>query len=463
MSTPDEVQPTPPLSRRAARDAAQEAAAVPVNTPSPSSAEPAVVASPAPMTEDGVMTSPDADLPAARPRRDGETDGGALTNMDDLFAAAPDAQIVKKQGKRKRRKGCLIWLIVFVVLAGGLTAAGVVVNNVYGEQIRERLGWGEPKDYDASQQPGPDVNVTISEGDSGAAISETLFEAGVTKTSDAVYDYLVGLDTQPNFFPGVYTLQTKLPSSVAVEQLVDPARKLERAMLIREGETAARIYPALAEALGVPVEQVTAAAADPSAYGVPADSLEGWLFPATYTFDEGTTPQQAIQRLVDRTVESLNSAGVPEADRQRILIVASIIQREGKTIDFPKVSRVIYNRMDESNNETFGKLQMDSTAQYGYGELHAGAVGSSQEALDDKNPWNTYQVVGLPIGPIASSGDAAIDAAMHPADGPWLYFVTVNLDTGETIFTNTYAEHLTYVQQWRDWCATHPDSGCYAQ
>ena len=67
---------------------------------------------------------------------------------------------------------------------------------------------------------------------------------------------------------------------------------------------------------------------------------------------------------------------------------------------------------------------------------------------------------GLPIGPIANPGDVAIDAAMHPADGPWLYFVTVNLDTGETVFTNTYGDHLTSRRSVRAWCADHPDAGC---
>ena len=102
-----------------------------------------------------------------------------------------------------------------------------------------------------------------------------------------------------------------------------------------------------------------------------------------------------------------------------MLTVASIIQREARfEDDFYKVSRVIENRLDPSNQQTYGLLQMDSTAQYGYGEMHDGTVSSSQEALDDPNLWNTYIHPGLPVGPIANPGDVAIDAAMHPADGP---------------------------------------------
>ena len=92
--------------------------------------------------------------------------------------------------------------------------------------------------------------------------------------------------------------------------------------------------------------------------------------------------------------------------------------------------------------------------------MHDGTVSSSAEALEDDNPWNTYKHAGLPVGPIANPGDTAIRAAMEPVEGPWLYFVTVNLDTGETVFTNTYNEHLQAVEQWRSWCADNPDSGC---
>jgi UPF0755 protein len=209
--------------------------------------------------------------------------------------------------------------------------------------------------------------------------------------------------------------------------------------------------------VALPIEDFQAAIADPAAYGVQADSLEGWLFPAMYTFDPGVTAADVIRTMVDRTAESLDAAGVPVEDRQRVLTIASIIQREARfENDFYKVSRVIQNRLDPSNQQTYGLLQMDSTAQYGYGEMHDGTVSSSQEALEDDNLWNTYVHPGLPIGPIANPGDVAIDAAMHPADGPWLYFVTVNPDTGETVFTETVQEHERYVAQWQDWCSANP-------
>jgi UPF0755 protein len=252
-----------------------------------------------------------------------------------------------------------------------------------------------------------------------------------------------------------------MTSAAALEALEDPENKLENSAQLPEGLTMDQSLTRLADGTGIPLEDFEAAVSDPSVYGVDADSLEGWLFPLTYTFDPDVTAEDVIRTLVDRTVTSLDDAGVPQDRRNEILTIASIIEREARfQDDFFKVSRVIQNRLDPSNTETHGLLQMDSTVQYGYGEMHDGSVSTSTEARNDDNPWNTYMHAGLPVGPIANPGDLAIDAAMNPADGPWLYFVTVNLDTGETVFTTTYSEHLKAVEQWRAWCADNPDSGC---
>jgi len=173
------------------------------------------------------------------------------------------------------------------------------------------------------------------------------------------------------------------------------------------------------------------------------------------TLGSYSTEYVVRDRFVYHRAESLDAAGVPAEDAQRVLTIASIIQREGLTADFPKVSRVIQNRLDIDM-----KLQMDSTAQYGYGSLHEGVVSSSAEALEDDNAWNTYVREGLPAGPIANPGDKAIDAAMHPAEGPWLYFVTWNMDTGETIFSATYEEHQAGIDQWHAWCDANDNRGC---
>jgi UPF0755 protein len=394
---------------------------------------------------------------------------GQSAGLDDLFTGRSSSDdighVPPPADKRKRRIGGWIALAVVLLLLGGIAAGGLWVWNTYEDKIREFMGWEEPKDYEEGLATG-EALVTIASGDNGSTISQSLYDAGVTKTPEAFYDMLVDTAQNPTFYPGVYSLQQKMTSAAALAALQDPANKLENSALLREGLTVDQTLPIISEGVGIPLEELQAAVADPTAYGVAVDPaiaaaggqpLEGWLFPAMYTFDPGVTAQQVIQTMVDRTVQSLDAAGVPVEDRQRILTIASIIQREASfEADMQKVSRVIQNRLDSSNQQTFGLLQMDSTAQYGYGEMHDGTVSSSQEALDDPNPWNTYQNSGLPIGPIANPGDVAIDAAMHPADGPWFYFVTVNPDTGETVFTETVQEHERYVAQWQEWCAANP-------
>lgn len=454
--TPAGAPPGIPLTRRAAREARTGAISV--------QSAPDVAAERTPPQGEPPQHEPPQQ--AAEPEAEApEGEAPPPASIEGLFGAdaAPTPAAGKGRHDRDRRKSRVAaWVVFGVVIAiiGGIGAGAAYVWATYEQPIRAFMGWEDPKDYEDGLATG-EVTVTIVSGDTGATISRTLYEAGVTMTPDAFYDHLIETAQNPTFMPGVYALQQKMTSAAALEAIKDPANRLENSAQLREGLTVAQTLQRLADGVGLPLEELEAAVADPSVYGVSADSLEGWLFPATYTFDPGVTATQVIQRMVDRTVESLDAAEVPVERRQEILTIASIIEREARyEDDFYKVSRVIQNRLDPSNRETSGLLQMDSTAQYGYNEMHSGSASSSAEALEDDNPWNTYVHPGLPVGPIANSGDRAIDAAMHPADGPWLYFVTVDLSTGETVFTETFAEHQEAVKQWRAWCRENPDGGC---
>lgn len=433
------VDSTPPSpgSRRARREAAQSEASAP-------QPEPQAPADRAPRGTDDADGSDAAVEAPAKP---------AAAALDDLFEAEHDGEHARP-AKKKRRTGCLVALIIVLALIGGAVSGGAWAWNTYGDQISDVMGWGEPEDWEAGIATG-EALVTIREGDTGAPVSTALYEAGVTKTEEVFYDYIVDENIAVTFYPGVYRLQQKMTAAAALEALQDPANKSENTVSIQEGGTIESSLPLISEGVGIPQEELDAAVADPSAYGVTAETLEGWLFPAVYTFDPEATATQVIQRMVDRTRQSLEAAGVPAEDEQRILTIASIIEREGRLDDFTKVSRVIQNRLDDGM-----KLQMDSTAQYGYGELHAGVVSTSDEAQFDENDWNTYVIDGLPKGPIANPGDAAIDAAMHPADGSWLYFVTINPASGETVFSTTYDEHQAAIETWHEWCRDNPDQGC---
>lgn len=459
---------TAPLSRREAREAAARAGgAAPEAAPTELPGE---AARPTPVDP---AAEPAAARAAQADRSAGVATAVASPDISDLFAGSRSTDdigdVPPPRDTRRRRIGGWIALGIVLLLVGGIAAGGLYVWNTYEDKIREFMGWEEPKDYEEGMATG-EALVTISSGDVPSTISQTLYDAGVTKTPEAFYEMLIDTGRNPTFYPGVYTLQQKMTSEAALAALEDPANKLENSALLREGLSVEQSLPILAESLGIPIEDFQAAVADPTLYGVPVDEgvvaaggqpLEGWLFPAMYTFDPGVTAQDVIARLVGETIARLDAAGVPEADRQEILTKASIIQREARyEADMQKVARVIENRLDPANQETFGLLQMDSTAQYGYGEMHDGTASTSEEAQFDDNPWNTYVVTGLPVGPISNPGETAISAAMNPADGDWLYFVTVNLDTGETVFTSNLADHNRAVAQWQAWCVDNPDSGC---
>ena len=358
----------------------------------------------------------------------------------------------KRPGRGKR---IAIVLVITAVLLGGLGAAGAYLWSQFGDRISEALGWTS-NDYEGTGTG--DTIIVITPGEIGEDVAASLAEADVVKTSEAFYKLLLAQDPAVEFQPGSYRLKLQMSSQAALDALQDPANRMQLTAMIPEGKTVAQTLELVSAGGDIPLEELQAAAEDPAAFGLPAgvDSLEGWLFPATYEFESDTTGAQAIQRLVDQQKLVLDEAGVAEADRERVLTIAAMIQREGGRIeDFGKVSRVIQNRLAQDM-----RLQMDSTAQYGMGQHEDGSVWSTDEALADDNPWNTYVHKGLPKGPIANPGRDAINAALNPEPGEWLYFVAINLDTRESAFSVTQEEHETAVARLTEWCSANPGKGC---
>jgi UPF0755 protein len=140
---------------------------------------------------------------------------------------------------------------------------------------------------------------------------------------------------------------------------------------------------------------------------------------------------------------------------ERTMIVASIVEGEvSGDADRAKVARVIENRLKDTTGPTKGLLQMDSTVHYAVKKR--GKAGTTDADRQSASPYNTYRVQGLPPGPINNPGAASIAAAASPAAGSWLFFVTVNPDTGETRFATTPAEHQANVNQFNQWCRDNP-------
>ncbi|WEO75704.1 endolytic transglycosylase MltG [Cryobacterium sp. SO2] len=441
--------PTPPLSSPADSAAADHSSAawaaehnpfagLGFGTPADGSADAPVAGREAVPGEDGSVRPPGRTSSRANRR-------ARLSAQLDDQAAAP----------KKSRKGAWGCLIVLVIILGLMGAAAFALQGPISQLIAATQ---EPEDYEGSGSG--EVLVMIHDGDTGSDIANTLLDQDVVKSYDAFYDLLLAQPTDPVFQPGAYLLASQMSSQAALTALQDPATRQELTVVIPEGTAAVDVLASLSEGTDIPLADLQAAAADLSGFGLPAEAttLEGFLFPATYTFQPGVTAHDAIKTLVDRQFQALDEAGVPAADRWKTIVMASLVQREaGLRDDYYKVAKVFYNRLDPAQWDS-GLLQSDATVAYGTGNTHL-VTTTDAERADANNAYNTYVHPGLPVGPISNPGDLAIDATLHPADGTWLFFVTWNLDTGETIFSTTAAEHDAGVEKWLAWMDEHPEYG----
>ncbi|TFD93962.1 endolytic transglycosylase MltG [Cryobacterium lactosi] len=357
--------------------------------------------------------------------------------------------------EKKSRKGAWGCLVVVLVLLGLMGAAALALQGPISQFVAATQ---PPGDYEGSGSG--EVLVMIHDGDTGSDIANTLVAQDVVKSYDAFYKLLLAQAADPVFQPGAYLLASQMSAQTALDALQDPETRQDLTVVIPEGTAAVDVLASISEGTEIPLADLEAAAADLSGFGLPAEatSLEGFLFPATYTFQPATSAHDAIKTLVDRQFEALDAAGVAPADRWSTIVMASLVQREaGLRDDYFKVARVFYNRLDPAQWES-GLLQSDATVAYGTGNTHL-VTTTDAERADANNAYNTYVHPGLPVGPISNPGDLAIDAALHPADGTWLFFVTWNLDTGETIFSSTVEEHDAGVAKWLDWMDEHPEYG----
>jgi UPF0755 protein len=242
-----------------------------------------------------------------------------------------------------------------------------------------------------------------------------------------------------------------MSSAAAVEAMVNPEAAPQ--VVIPEGFALPQIQARMIES-GMAEDEVTAAIEDrtPQDYGLDIDapSLEGYLFPATYDLQPGTTAEAVVQQMVDRTAHELSDAGIADDEANEILTLASLVEIESPADPEVRrqVARVFLNRSGD-DSATNGLLQSDATIAYIHG-ARDDLTTTAEERADD-NPYNTYMHEGLPPGPINSPGRSAVDAAMDPAEGDWQFFVAVDPDTGETRFAETYDEHLENVEEYRAW------------
>ena len=297
-----------------------------------------------------------------------------------------------------------------------------------------RIGPSTAPDYpiNTTLSAASEVIIDIPAGSSGSAIAVLLFDSEIIKSSEAFFRVAVGDKRSEKIAPGNHRLTKTISAQQALDQLLDPER-IPNLIKVYEGSWKSEIAKSLVK-YGFSANEVGRALATANLPDGFRDS-EGLLFPAQYSFVKGTTANEAVQAMIDRFTQEPAAKelllGTQKFKPSQLLTIASIIQAEGEQKDFAKVSSVIYNRLKIGM-----PLQMDSTVHF-VKKLRGEIFLSSQSTLIN-SPYNTYKKYGLPPGPICSPGADAISAALKPAVGDWLYFITVA--PGDTRFTKSLEE-----------------------
>jgi UPF0755 protein len=317
-------------------------------------------------------------------------------------------------------------------------AAGLVVALFTFSLFLIRSQSNSAPDFDriTSVQGLPEVVVEIPQGATGSQIASVLYDAGVVKSSQAYFRVAVGDPRSQKVAPGSHRLTLKISAAQALDQLLDPDR-IPNLIRVAEGAWKSEVQKAFVD-YGFTKSEVKSAFSQlklPEGFS----NSEGLIFPAQYSFPEGTSVQAAAQAMVDRFSDDPNGRkllqGNKEFSAQKLLTIASIVQAESTDQDFSKVARVIYNRLKIGM-----PLQMDSTVHF---IMQArGDIFLSTKSTMLNSPYNTYRKFGLPPGPISSPGSQAIKATLEPLEGDWLYFITVA--PGDTRFTSSFDQFNTW-------------------
>lgn len=316
-----------------------------------------------------------------------------------------------------------------------------------------------------------DVVIQIGDGDSTNAIGGELTTAGVVASAKAFVKASKNNDKVLSLQPGYYVLKTQMSGAAAVTMLTGPGARVGELQVRAgtqldditqpNGSVTPGVYSLLSKAscatlngksTCVPPDDLRKAvqSADLAAMGVPdwaasatakntdAHRLEGLVAPGVYDVKPGWDAGQLLGSVLKSSTTKIQAAGLTSASTMQdqtpyqVLIIASLIEREGLTPDFGKISRVIYNRLDKDM-----VLEFDSTVNY---VLDKPVLLTTDADRGKPGPYNTYMHRGLTPTPIGAPSTEAIEAALHPADGAWLFFVKCDKN-GVSCFATTQAEH----------------------
>ncbi|MGH3569726.1 MAG: endolytic transglycosylase MltG [Pseudonocardia sp.] len=320
------------------------------------------------------------------------------------------------------------------------------------------------------------VVVEVRDGATTTQIGGVLARSGVVAGAEAFTEAALSENRIRSVQPGYYQMRLRMSGGSAVALLLDPAARVGR-LEIRggvqlddtrapDGTVAPGVLTLVSRATCAAVDgqqrcvsvedlRATMADTDPTELGVPewavadvraadpARRLEGLFLPGLYDVQPGTSAAEVLSRVVEASAARLEASGLVAGaqavglEPYQVLIISSLVEKEGITPDMPNVARVIYNRLADEQ-----RLELDSTVNY---PLDIQSLRTTREARARVGPYNSYAVTGLPPTPIAAPGRDAVAAAIAPADGPWLFFVRCQPD-GTSCFGETLEEHQVNVE-----------------
>ena len=365
------------------------------------------------------------------------------------------------------RTGRTTRFLLLAAVIGVVLAFGFMAFRNLNSQV------GAAPDYDG--QGSGNALLHVEPGDSLGMVGDRLFDIGTIASTRAFVSAATGTPVE-GIQPGYYQVQEEMSAASAVAALSDPENRVGfidvkpggRLLdtVVVGGGTVKGVYTLISEATCMrdleapeaeptchaPQEIVDAAVrVDPAALGVPewainevqaapdpVRRLEGLISPGVHNLNPQAEPAEILRELIASSTASYDATGlIPSSERigltpYQVVTAASLVEKEGTLQDFDKVARVILNRLAEPM-----PLQFDSTVNYALPDQEIATTDADRAA---GTPWNTYAMDGLPYGPIGSPGLDALRAMENPAEGNWLYFVTIDLQ-GTTVFADNYPEH----------------------
>lgn len=329
-------------------------------------------------------------------------------------------------------RGCLVGVFVLLLLLVAVPAGGYVYLKGHG--------------VFGSSNPGEEVLFEIPLGSTTEEIGDILVANGVIESTFG-FRVAARLDGGiEEVKAGEYELPTGLTARDALAELLERGPKGEEVVEVTfpEGRWLTDFARILGENTHISgqrfLDLVSTGEMRSDLLPQGVDTLEGLLFPSTYQIGSSDNARSVARKLLEETEERVQSYDFSEAEalglsEYEAIIVASMVEAEAKAdIDRAKIARTIYNRVAEGM-----KLDIDATVIYGLGE-HKTSL--TQSDLESDSPYNTRKFAGLPPTPIGAPGEASLEAAANPEDGPWLFYVLADCETGEHAFSESYQEFL---------------------